>query len=126
MKRAFISLVLFLSSIVFTGGISVAEEGVLRNTYGKVIQVSENKVVILEYIHNNPTQVEYLINSETELRQMKSIKDIKVGDGAKIQFVSENGQNIAKIIVLRKIKLDQGPGPDVYYPVPERLNPADD
>jgi hypothetical protein len=78
---------------------------------GMVVSVDEtlNQIVVREYDYNQDQEVEvtYTVNQETTFEDVASLKDIAAGDSIEIEFVSENGAKIAKMVTIEKMA-DEG------------------
>ena len=104
---------LLLSAFIVPGTVQAAEEPAAEDTvvtdetgveweysYGTVVSVSADKIVVKEYDYDKDVEVEvtYTIEADLELQNVASIEQIKVGDDIDLYFDSKDDKKIARII----------------------------
>ncbi|MDO9463899.1 MAG: hypothetical protein Q7J67_01165 [bacterium] len=89
----------------FVSNISLAqEEEELESSYGIVRSLSSNELVVRESNDDEGEEVDvsYIIDTKVELKNVKVLEDIAVGDSVEIEYVIRDGKKVAKIISVEK------------------------
>lgn len=105
MKGYLVVAAVLAFGLLICSGISLAqEEEELDYSWGKVSSVSSNQLVVTEYDYDSDEEVDvtYTVDPKAELKNVESLKDIKVGDSVDIEYVVIGGKKVAKIITVEK------------------------
>lgn len=91
------------------------EEIEAEYSWGVVSSISADQIVVTEqdYETDKEVAVTYTVNPETKLKNVDSLKDVKVGDSIEIDYVVKDGKNMAKIITIEKPSIEEK-----YTPTP--------
>jgi hypothetical protein len=75
-------------------------ETVAGFSYGQVVSISSNKIIVREYDFDNEegVQVTYVINSETEFVNVGSYNELQNGDDVEISYKNVGEEKIATAI----------------------------
>lgn len=99
-------------------GVSLAqEEEELEYSWGIVSSVSSNQIVVTEYDYDSDEEVDatYTVDPQADIRNVESLKDIKVGDSIEIDYVVSAGKKVAKIIAVEKPSYEEEYTPSETY-----------
>ena len=105
-------------------GFSYAQEEDMEFSYGTVVSVSGNQVVVSEYDYDQDAETEltYTADPAATFEGVNSVKEIAKGDIIEIDYEVKNGKNIAKRIFVEKDIQEEMVPSDVYdEPVPDNL-----
>ena len=89
---------------VFSSGQIFAQEEDIEYSWSTVKSISSTQIVVIEYDYDNDEDVEvaYSIDPKVELRGVKTLKDIAVGDNLEIEYVIRGGKKVTKVIAVEK------------------------
>ena len=81
----------------------VAEEEI-EYSWGTVKEISSDQIVVSEWDTDKSEEVDvvYIIDPKVRLKDVKSLKDIAVGDSVDIDYVVRDGKRVAKVIIVEK------------------------
>lgn len=115
-----IVLLLTLSIMLLTlANISLAAS--LKKTFGMVKEISKDKIVLMQYVRNQPVNIAYSIDDETRYQKAESFKDLLINDGVKIIYIDTGEEKIARFIILENPAPEHGGiSLDNYQAPPER------
>ena len=96
-----ISAVVFLLSCAPGIVMSQGEEEI-GYSWGTVSSISSGQIVVSEYDYDKQEEadVAYIIDSNTELINVDSPEDIKVGDSVDIEYAVKDNQKVAEAITV--------------------------
>ena len=102
--------------------------GEMDYSYGKVLSVSPQEIVITEYDYEKDTEVNvtYMIDPELELQNIKALKDIVAGDEVEVYYDEKDGQKTARIISRPQIEDSVPAEPNDEEKAPGGQNPPPD
>ena len=104
MRKFTLVLSLVLGMLVFLlGSVSFADEYEdFSYTWGTVVSISSNKIVLSEYDYYSEQEQQntYLIGSDVKINNAQSIANISTGNTVEVEYISDGGNNIAKIITI--------------------------
>ena len=105
MKKIFLLFVGLLFAMILTATHVIADENVTSEfSYGTVVSASDTQLNVNEYDYekDEDVQVVYEISDKTEWVNVKSIKDILVGDTVDVIYQPENNSRKAIQISVEK------------------------
>ena len=94
-------------------GVSLAQEEVeeeivveeeIEYSWGTAKKISSGQIVVSEWDTDSSEKVDvaYIIDPKVKFKNVKSLKDITVGDGVDIDYVVRDDKRVAKVIVVSK------------------------
>ena len=88
---------------VFSSNQIFAQEEDVEYSWGTVKSISSSRIIVTEYDYdNNEAEVAYAVDPKVELRGVKTLKDIAVGDDLDIEYVIRGGKKVAKVLTVEK------------------------
>ena len=90
--------------VVFSSVQLFAQEEDIEYSWGVVKSIFSAQLVVIEYDYDNDEDLEvtYSIDPKVELRGVKTLKDIVVGDELDIEYVIKDGKKVIKVITVEK------------------------
>ena len=106
MKNFFVMILVFcFLAQPFCGTVLAAEEDTIEYSWGIVAKISGKTINVLEYDYDTDQDVEivYVVDTEVELKNIDSLRDLQEGDNIEIDFVVKGEKRIAKVISLEGV-----------------------
>lgn len=100
-------------------GLSFAQDEDTQYSYGTVKSASSNEIIVIEYDYDEgkDADIVYAVNSQTELNNVSSVKEITAGDNVDVEYVVNNDKRIAKVIDVGKQLVEDAYDYDEYVPL---------
>ena len=119
MKRYLVAAAVLALGLVICSGISLAQEEAaeeLDYSWGTVNSVSSNQIILAEYDYDTEEEVNvtYTLDPKVDLKNVESLKDIKVGDNVEIDYVVRGDKKVAKAITIEKPSYEEYTPPETY------------
>ena len=127
MVRNFAVLILALL-LCYVSGVTLAQvEEETEYTWGIVSSVSSDQIVISEYDYDTEKEIEvtYAITSDTELKNVDSLKDIAIGGNVDIEYVVREEKRVAKIISVERLSNEEEYMPSETYEEQPEYSPEE-
>ena len=106
MRNILLVTILFVlgSLICYSSSMVYAQENELDYTYGTVVNITPDKIIIEEYDYDNEENIEtsYSIGANTEIENVQSTEDIEPGDYVDIDYMMKDGARTAITIIVEK------------------------
>ncbi|MBU1090326.1 MAG: hypothetical protein KKC42_00590 [Candidatus Omnitrophica bacterium] len=102
--------VIFLLGVCFVSGSSLAQEQLESDfSSGVVVSVLPETIVVKEYNYDSAEEadVTYALDEESEINNVDSLEDIVVGDTVTIEYLSAEGNYLAKSITLVEVPVEE-------------------
>jgi len=102
--------VIFLLGVCFVSGSSLAQEQLEPDfSSGVVVSVLPETIVVKEYNYDSAEEadVTYALDEESEINNVDSLEDIVVGDTVTIEYLSAEGNYLAKSITLVEVPVEE-------------------
>lgn len=101
-----LGFILFANSLPI---VSLAQEEETEYSLGTVKSISSGRIIITEYDYDTEEEINvtYTITPNVKLDNVKSLKEIAVGDDVWIDYVIKDGKKIAVGIEVRKPSYEQ-------------------
>ena len=114
-----VAVVLALGLVFSVSGVSLAqEEEETEYSWGAIVgSVSSNQIVVREYDYDSDEEVNvtYTVDPQLDLRNVESLKNIKVGASIEIDYVIRKGKNVAVGIEVEKLSQKEEYTPSQTY-----------
>ena len=114
MRKTGILLIAATLLVSLVGGISHGQEmeemeEVTRYSYGTVISVTANQIVLSEYDVDTEEsmRVTYTINAQTRFQNFESVDELEEYDDVEVEYIEEGGRKIALIITKEQAYLPE-------------------
>jgi hypothetical protein len=94
-----LSFMLFFSNyIVF----SQDDDDLVETSYGEIVSISKNTIVIKEYDYDNfrNVNINYVVDENVDLVNFNSLDELKKGDSVDIDYIVKGKTRIAVTIIL--------------------------
>lgn len=102
--------VIFLLGVCFVSGSSLAQEQLESDfSSGVVVSILPETIVVKEYNYDSAEEadVTYALDEESEINNVDSLEDIVVGDTVTIEYLSAEGNYLAKSITLVEVPVEE-------------------
>lgn len=125
--KNFLIVTLGILTFLFSLSLCLAQEGEMDYSWGVVVKVSPEEIIVLEYDYEleKETKVAYKIDRETEFIDIESIDDLIEDDPVEISYIVKNNERIIKTITLEDTSDGEGYGPEETEYLPEELEEED-
>ena len=103
--KKFLLFMLIVSILLFSSMLSLAQEEGMGYSWGEVVKVSPNEIIVSEYSYDLEKEMDvvYKIESDVRLKNIQSINDLEEGNSVEIDYVVVGADKIAKGIILEEL-----------------------
>lgn len=100
--RRFLSVMLTVSILCFSSGLSLAQEQDMDYVWGTVVKVSPEEITVSEYEYDLDEEIDvvYKIDPDVKLEGIDVLNELSEGDSIEIAYVIKGKNKIAKSITL--------------------------